>query len=167
MSKFCKYIALLLAAILASCGDNGNGPVVEFKEITADVEGYLSLSYNSAAVVTSSVGNGRYIVNGSGEMQKDNKYRFLIALVYPDSNLTTGTFPVTNDPFNQDSTMSFIRFTIKGSDSDVVFIADSGTVTITAVNYSKIKGTFAFTATEEGGSRKIAVKNGVLDILNY
>ena len=146
----CLFLSLSMLALSCSSDDDGGGggSTPDGTYIKAKVDGTQYVTYSisgfSAGVATSSgSGSGRLImITGSNDMNGDTA--FSINLLGINS---TGTYEIGPD---SDSTLAFVLTGGSGVSYDTSNCAGAtGTINITTLSATEVKGTFSFTGKDD------------------
>jgi hypothetical protein len=131
----------------------------------ADISGAVNVKYSSPAKLwVSDLQDKRQIFCSGYTTIDGTDYDFVISFFFADKVEKTGTFNFYRKHSDKNFDVAYGVLAIGADPNRRIFISDSGSVTVTELVNSTMKGTFNFYAKDTTGNGSLVIKNGILDI---
>lgn len=150
----------LIALVVISCKKDDDDPDNNFINPSASMSAKINGTSWSAITRVTTLQSNTFIITGTGSINGNN----VMAITILGS--TTGTYVL--DPMNA-QTQFTANFTPVVSNTDSIYQAYQGTVTLTSVDVAnkKVSGTYSFKARLQDMVTEIDVTEGKFENLNF
>lgn len=158
------FFFLLMLFFEVACSDSGQTTQpLPSAAIKANISGEISLDYSAPGVINQDFTDSTLqLICSTVATINNSRYALGVFIFYVDKTEKIGTFIFSDKSTGHNSDYAVGSFEIGNGNNRRIFIADSGSVTITKIINNTVQGTFNFKATEKTGTATIYVLNGTM-----
>ncbi len=164
MRKFCLFLSItFLFLIFNSCEEKNTTDIPTLANITAVIKGAIDLEYSGSGIVTTStIGNALVLNLGTSTKINNKSYLLGVFIFFEDRVEKVGKFRFTSASGIIPGDFAVGTFDIVEGNNKKQFLSDSGSVDITMLEGTTVRGTFYFRAKEKTTGEIIEVTNGTI-----